>query len=125
MTEVELVVQVSDSATNSLSTECPYTVLISDENDNGPIFSQSSYKVAISELTALDTVVFTLACTDADEGRNGELDFTISSGNEPTTFDIHPRSGSFKLVFGIINIKFSEGKGSDTMRCFEKLNPVR
>ncbi|XP_048884518.1 protocadherin alpha-3-like isoform X10 [Brienomyrus brachyistius] len=49
------------------------TVNVIDVNDNSPVFSQSLYKLSVSENVPPGTKILTLNATDVDEGVNGEI----------------------------------------------------
>ena len=70
-------------------------------NDHSPIFQETS-PVDISESTPVDTVVVTVTATDADFGINGEVRYTITSGNTGNVFEIDPITGEITLV-GALN----------------------
>ena len=75
------------------------TVLAS--NDNPPIFQPTS-SVTISELTLVDTVVVTVSATDDDFGINGEVRYSIISGNTANVFAIDSITGNISVV-GALN----------------------
>ncbi|XP_019934109.2 cadherin-related family member 5 [Paralichthys olivaceus] len=52
--------------------QCVYRVMVEivNENDNSPAFAENTtYSLIISELTAVDTVIFTVLATDADNDK--------------------------------------------------------
>ncbi len=59
-------------------------------NDNSPVFNQSIYFPSIIE-NINEQVVTRVFATDADQGTNGEITYSISS--TPTVFEINPMSG--------------------------------
>ncbi|XP_063784890.1 protocadherin gamma-B5-like isoform X12 [Pseudophryne corroboree] len=75
-------------------------IIVTDSNDNFPIFSQEIYKVSIQEDATLNTTVVTVNATDQDEDINAQITFSFSktSGNVHHTgvFIIHPESGDIK-----------------------------
>ncbi|KAM4750324.1 protocadherin-23 isoform 2-T3 [Anableps anableps] len=75
-TEYNLVVRASDSL-HETSGEVKVQVL--DVNDNGPVFTQLSYQVEVSELVSADTLVVTVAATDRDSGFNGKISYRLLS----------------------------------------------
>ena len=70
-------------------------------NNHSPIFQETS-PVDISESTPADTVVVTVTATDADFGINGEVRYSITSGNTRNVFEIDPITGEITLV-GALN----------------------
>ncbi|XP_032878328.1 protocadherin Fat 3 isoform X3 [Amblyraja radiata] len=73
-----MTVEATDG-TNSAVTQVFIRVL--DHNDNGPIFSQPSYDVTISEDAAVDTEILHIKATDKDE--KNKLTYSIHSSIDP------------------------------------------
>ncbi|KAM9852765.1 protocadherin Fat 3a isoform 2-T2 [Aulostomus maculatus] len=87
-----LTVQATDG-TNSAYTQVHITVM--DNNDNAPIFSQSTYDVTISEDTPTDTEVVQALASDRDE--HHRLSYSLQSSIDPSSmrlFRIHPNLGT-------------------------------
>ena len=80
---VDLVVSVVDSGLNPLQTTASVTILISDVNDNTPIFSSLLYDFLVEE--ELDPVALALqvVATDLDDviTGNGNISYSIVSGD--------------------------------------------
>uniref|UniRef100_A0A8C5CJ53 Cadherin domain-containing protein n=1 Tax=Gadus morhua TaxID=8049 RepID=A0A8C5CJ53_GADMO len=76
-------------------------ILISvlDANDNAPVFTQSVYKASIKEGAPLGTIVTTVTATDADDGENGKITYSISSmsGNTLGIFEVNEENGAVTL----------------------------
>ncbi|KAM6221833.1 protocadherin-23 [Rhynchocyon petersi] len=67
-------------------------VVILDVNDHSPVFT--SFPVAyIREDAPVGSVVHHVAAQDPDEGRNGRVTYSISSGNEDMAFSLDESSG--------------------------------
>ena len=58
-------------------------VLISDINDNPPIFNPSTYNITLSESMLVGTVVLNLLATDRDHGNNASLLYSILHSSVP------------------------------------------
>uniref|UniRef100_A0A668ALQ5 FAT atypical cadherin 3a n=1 Tax=Myripristis murdjan TaxID=586833 RepID=A0A668ALQ5_9TELE len=87
-----LTVEVTDG-TNTAYTQVHITVM--DNNDNSPIFSQSTYDVTISEDTPPDTEVVQVLASDRDE--HHRLTYSLQSSIDPSSFrlfHIHPTLGT-------------------------------
>ena len=69
-----LTVQASDKVHSARTN---LTVVVRDENDNAPVFSQLKYEVSVPEMTPAGTPILTLPATDADEGDNGKIRYSI------------------------------------------------
>ncbi|XP_017283768.1 protocadherin gamma-C5 [Kryptolebias marmoratus] len=55
------------------------TITVLDINDNFPVFEKNTYKVSLHENTPKDTSVIKIIANDADEGPNGEVEFSFGS----------------------------------------------
>ncbi|XP_077372754.1 neural-cadherin-like isoform X2 [Festucalex cinctus] len=76
-----LTVKVEDSDFSSLI-HC--LVVVEDENDNAPVFAQSSHLLSpLSEDVAVGTTVIQVAATDSDSGSNGEILYSIRPQSDP------------------------------------------
>ncbi|XP_067407966.1 protocadherin-23 [Emydura macquarii macquarii] len=69
------------------------TVWVQDVNDNTPKFEQSSYKTSVWEGQIYNTYVMQIFATDLDSGLNGEIEYSILSGNENKAFMIDSTRG--------------------------------
>uniref|UniRef100_A0A4W6BUW1 Cadherin domain-containing protein n=1 Tax=Lates calcarifer TaxID=8187 RepID=A0A4W6BUW1_LATCA len=74
------------SPPNSGTSEIEINVL--DINDNAPVFSSTLYKVKIFENIPTGTAVFTLNATDADEGTNSEIVYSLRNKDQDHILDI-------------------------------------
>ncbi|XP_043369203.1 protocadherin-23 isoform X2 [Dermochelys coriacea] len=92
--EVKSKVHLTVLAENGLnSAHCGVTVWVQDVNDNAPKFEQSSYKTSVWEGQIYNTYVMQIFATDLDSGLNGEIEYSILSGNENKTFLIDSTRG--------------------------------
>ncbi|XP_010073742.1 PREDICTED: protocadherin-23-like, partial [Pterocles gutturalis] len=80
---------VSDSVHQ---TEADLTILVSDINDNPPVFTQDSYQVSLPELISMDATVLTVSAVDRDSEHNGMISYRILSPSEG--FAIDQKNGS-------------------------------
>ncbi|KAJ4946308.1 hypothetical protein JOQ06_023976 [Pogonophryne albipinna] len=85
---MQLMLTAVDGGTppNSGTSEIEINVL--DINDNAPVFSNTLYKVKTLENIPIGTVVFTLNATDADEGANGEIVYSLRNKDQDHILDI-------------------------------------
>ncbi|XP_043982263.1 protocadherin gamma-A5-like isoform X50 [Gambusia affinis] len=74
-------------------------ITVLDANDNAPVFTQSAYKASVREDSPVGTVVMAVTATDADEGSNGRITYSISSIIENTgdVFEVNAESGEITL----------------------------
>ncbi|XP_063710939.1 protocadherin Fat 1-like isoform X6 [Symsagittifera roscoffensis] len=68
-----------------------------DVDDHPPYFLNHNFHVNLYESTEVGSSVFKISAVDSDEGRNGELFFTIVDPIE-NNFFLDPHSGEVKLV---------------------------
>ncbi|KAL0101976.1 hypothetical protein PUN28_018495 [Cardiocondyla obscurior] len=68
-------------------------VIVMDENDNSPEFRPGScYTLAVPE-NQETAAIHTVAATDFDEGKNGEISYSIVGGNIGAKFALDPTTG--------------------------------
>ncbi|KAM4554656.1 protocadherin gamma-A11-like isoform 19-T19 [Odontesthes bonariensis] len=74
-------------------------ITVLDVNDNAPVFTQSIYKAFTNENTVEGTVVATVTATDADEGSNGRVTYSIANMLDQARgmFEINKASGKVTL----------------------------
>uniref|UniRef100_A0A3Q3A6S5 Cadherin domain-containing protein n=1 Tax=Kryptolebias marmoratus TaxID=37003 RepID=A0A3Q3A6S5_KRYMA len=97
-----------DGGTPPKSGTSQLRVTVLDNNDNIPIFSESLYKTKITENARLGTTVIVVRATDADEGPNSEIVYSLRSKDQDHVldiFEIEPHTGVI-TVKG--NIDFEE-----------------
>ena len=92
-----LFVVATDNGNPPLSSSSEVTIIVTDLNDNPPVFASDSYHVSIPENTILGTSVFQIPATDADSTSNSELRYSILSGNLAAAFQLDERSGLISL----------------------------
>ena len=74
-------VVASDRGTPQMMSETTLTVLITDTNDNSPVFSQMVYEtVSLSENSTVGHSVMTVQATDDDSGSNAAITYTLAYG---------------------------------------------
>ena len=69
------------------------SVKLTDLNDNTPVFNKGIYEVKVSESAPVNTPLFRLKVTDADEGKNAQVCLEIVGGNEGGEFYVNPETG--------------------------------
>ena len=86
-----LVVQVSDLGTPSLSANVSLHITILDENDNTPEFETDEYAATVSENIMVNATVTQVEASDKDLGENAEISYAIVSDTDH--FKIGPKTG--------------------------------
>ncbi|XP_040200874.1 LOW QUALITY PROTEIN: protocadherin gamma-C5-like [Rana temporaria] len=67
----------TDLGSPALSSKIIFSLRVSDVNDNEPTFTQSTYNAFINENSDPGTLLCTVSATDADEGVNSDLVYSI------------------------------------------------
>nr|XP_057940770.1 protocadherin-23 isoform X2 [Doryrhamphus excisus] len=81
--QMELVVLADDGVQTA---HCKVVVSLQDSNDNAPLFEQGAYRAAVWEGQARNTYIMQVFASDADSGINGEVEFSIVSGDHNDAF---------------------------------------
>ena len=92
-----LIVEAADGGSPSLSSVLQVMVVVTDVNDNPPVFSQDSVSVSVSESLPLNSTLLTLNASDRDIGQNAQLLFMFQTTNNTLPFAINPQSGEVVL----------------------------
>ncbi|XP_059143811.1 protocadherin alpha-6-like [Physella acuta] len=85
----------------SLSSTVNVSVKIKDVNDNSPVFTfpkDDNITLSVPHTLGSNTAFAKVDASDADEGKNGALEFTAESGNGTRFFDIVSGSGQVVLI---------------------------
>ncbi|XP_067685436.1 cadherin-23-like [Haliotis asinina] len=82
---------------NKSSTTWLYIVL-KDVNDNYPQFTRNIYNVPVDENLPNGTSVADIVASDADSGTNGQIRYSITSGDGQTSFDIDTTTGEITTI---------------------------
>ncbi|CAG06842.1 unnamed protein product [Tetraodon nigroviridis] len=73
-------------------------IVVEDDNDNAPQFSEKRYVVQVPEDMAPNTEILQVTATDEDRGSNAVVHFSIMSGNTRGQFYIDAQTGKMDLV---------------------------
>uniref|UniRef100_A0A3P9AXS0 Protocadherin 1 gamma b 9 n=1 Tax=Maylandia zebra TaxID=106582 RepID=A0A3P9AXS0_9CICH len=76
-----ITVTCSDEGLPSLSKSVTLTLLISDVNDNAPVFERSSYEAYIVENNTPGLSIFTVKATDADWNQNARVSYILEDSS--------------------------------------------
>ncbi|XP_060751289.1 protocadherin alpha-8-like [Tachysurus vachellii] len=94
---INLVLTAVDGGTPPRSGTMQIVVNVLDINDNSPVFSKPLYKVKVQENVSVGTKILSVSATDADEGINGEVSYSIISKEEDFFF--------INVISGDISVK--------------------
>ncbi|XP_073477080.1 protocadherin gamma-C5-like isoform X15 [Aquarana catesbeiana] len=77
ITQYIIQLTASDLGSPALSAKMTVILRVSDVNDNAPTFTQSTYNAFVKENSDPGTLLCTVSATDADEGVNSDLVYSI------------------------------------------------
>ena len=98
--EYNLTVVAEDLGTPPFKTIKQYTIRVTDENDNAPLFSKSLFEVSVLENNIPGSYVTTVVARDLDTGKNAKvsyklMDSEVTGGASILTYaSIDPATGS-------------------------------
>ncbi|XP_027963208.1 protocadherin-8 isoform X2 [Eumetopias jubatus] len=99
--EYNLTLVAEDRGAPPLRTVRPYTVRVSDENDNPPVFTRPVYEVSVRENNPPGAYLATVAARDPDLGRNGQVTYRLleaevgrAGGSVSTYVSVDPATGA-------------------------------
>ncbi|XP_075050499.1 protocadherin-8-like [Mixophyes fleayi] len=101
--EYNLTLVAEDLGFSSLKTIKQYTIRVSDENDNAPVFTKQIYEVSVLENNSAGAYITTVIAKDPDFGLNAKISYRLVAakvmGQSLTTFvAINPESGVLRAV---------------------------
>nr|XP_033948829.1 protocadherin gamma-A2-like [Pseudochaenichthys georgianus] len=120
--QISLVLTAVDGGEPQLSGTMLIVITVLDANDNAPVFTQPTYKSAVTENSPKGTVVATVTASDADHGSNGRITYSITNtlGNIRKVFALNKENGEVSLIGNIdfeksrhfqINVRASDEGG--------------
>ncbi|XP_058398717.1 LOW QUALITY PROTEIN: protocadherin gamma-B4-like [Diceros bicornis minor] len=93
-----LILTALDFGDPPLSSTVQIQVLVTDANDNPPVFSQELYRVGLPENVFPGTTVLRVSATDQDEGVNAEITFSFTEAGHITEFDLNSNTGEITIL---------------------------
>ncbi|CAL8354914.1 unnamed protein product [Merluccius merluccius] len=100
-TNYSLVLTAVDGGKPHKSANLNVTILVLDNNDNRPIFSQEVYSVMLRENVDIATVVIKVLANDLDEGANGQVEYAFGSDSNAKILELF----SLDKITGEIRVK--------------------
>ncbi|GFR85985.1 cadherin-related protein [Elysia marginata] len=98
--EMLIVLRCSDGGSPSLSALANFTAIVTDVNDNEPVFQSSDYNVEVTERVDSVPNLIRVSATDADESVNSDVTYQLSM-NSSNAFSIDPFSGWVSLTSAV------------------------
>ncbi|XP_069510253.1 protocadherin gamma-B5-like isoform X15 [Ambystoma mexicanum] len=94
-----LILTAYDGGDPVRSSTVDINIKVLDANDNFPVFTQETYRAAISEGAANNSVVLQVRATDSDEGSIARITYSFSGlkGNVHSIFSLDADSGEIKV----------------------------
>ncbi|XP_032418046.1 protocadherin Fat 4-like [Xiphophorus hellerii] len=84
-------------APNQITT-AQVTVNLLDENDNSPTFTSSMYEGQVFKNQTVGMLVVKVEAEDPDDGKNGEIQYSITFGNNDGYFSMDASTGEISLA---------------------------
>ncbi|KAM8938795.1 protocadherin Fat 1 isoform 2-T2 [Pelodytes ibericus] len=93
-----LTVMVRDQDVPVLRNFARIVINVTDTNDHAPWFTSPFYEGRVFESAAVGSAVLQVTALDKDKGKNGEVVYSIESGNTGSAFTIDPVMGIIKTA---------------------------
>ncbi|KAM9181145.1 protocadherin-11 X-linked isoform 6-T6 [Dugong dugon] len=87
----------ADAGKPPLNQSSMLLVKVKDENDNAPVFTQPFISLSVPENNSPGTQLTKISATDADNGRNAEINYLLGS-DAPSEFNLDHRTGILTAV---------------------------
>nr|XP_033489696.1 protocadherin beta-16-like [Epinephelus lanceolatus] len=96
---LSLILTATDGGDPQLSGTMRVEISVLDANDNAPVFTQEVYKITILETAPKGTILCTVSASDADQGSNGKVSYSITNtlDDVPVMFQIDEQTGVVAL----------------------------
>uniref|UniRef100_A0A3Q1BRH7 Cadherin domain-containing protein n=1 Tax=Amphiprion ocellaris TaxID=80972 RepID=A0A3Q1BRH7_AMPOC len=106
---ISLVLTAVDGGEPQMSGTMLIVITVLDANDNAPVFTQQTYKATVTENSPKGTVVATVTASDADQGSNSKIAYSITNTMDDIrkVFNINEENGEVTLIG---NIDFEESR---------------
>lgn len=95
-----------DKGNPAMSGTCNLTIVVEDQNDNDPVFSQSLYSGRVPENTPAGTLVLNVSASDQDQDLNGRITYSLANDSD-ALFRIEPTTG-YIYTTGYVHLLFRQ-----------------
>ncbi|KAG9490980.1 hypothetical protein GDO78_006362, partial [Eleutherodactylus coqui] len=75
----ELILTASDGGNPVQTGTALVNIIVTDVNDNAPVFTQDVYKVSVRETIPVNSTILQVSASDEDEGVNAKITYSIST----------------------------------------------
>ncbi|KAM9849710.1 uncharacterized protein ACBR49_006996 [Aulostomus maculatus] len=98
--QMSLVLTAVDGGEPQMSGTMMILITVLDVNDNAPVFTQHTYKAAVTENSPKGTVVAAVTASDADRDSNSKISYSITNtlGNVRKIFNVNNEDGEVSLI---------------------------
>ncbi|NXM43075.1 PCDGA protein, partial [Gymnorhina tibicen] len=104
----ELVLRAIDGGDPARTGTARIRVAVVDANDNAPVFSQAEYTVRVPEDVPVGSTLVSLTATDADEGLNGHVKYSMKKVSDMASDIFHLDSETGEITL-LRSLDFEEG----------------
>ncbi|XP_066446738.1 protocadherin gamma-B1-like isoform X8 [Eleutherodactylus coqui] len=104
----ELILTASDGGNPVQTGTALITIIVTDFNDNVPVFTQDVYKVSVKENIPVNSTILQVSASDEDEGVNAQItySFRTTANNILQTFTLNSRNGEINTK-GLLDYEIS------------------
>lgn len=133
-TEYNITIKVIDTGYNASDSKSDFTwiyIVLTDENDHSPTFSQNVYTFTVNENLAVGSYIGNVSATDGDSGINGDFVYSVVSGDGSAVFSINETHGhlvtlvnidyEFKTMYSLVVQAKDNGSTSLSSQCLVKV----
>ncbi|XP_059699426.1 protocadherin Fat 4-like [Haemorhous mexicanus] len=106
---IHLQVSARDHLPPHQNVSSPINIVLLDENDNSPTFTDTPYRRDIFLNMTAGMALLQVTATDPDDGINGEISFILAGGNEDGHFELDTATGQISLKT-VIPLKIDQHK---------------
>ncbi|XP_075061014.1 protocadherin gamma-B1-like [Mixophyes fleayi] len=97
----QLVLTALDGGNPIRSGTASIKIIVTDVNDNVPVFTKENYKVIVKENIPINTTVISIIAHDQDEGINAQITYSLSETSDNVqqigAFSIHSTNGDITI----------------------------
>ncbi|XP_055613525.1 protein dachsous [Uranotaenia lowii] len=93
-----MVVATDGGRYNARSQTVPVQIIIADVNDNKPVFDRYPYREQVGALVQPGQTLLHVSATDADQGSNGEIVYSLADNPGNAKFRINPSTGALSAM---------------------------
>lgn len=95
--EFKFLVEAADGGVPSLSSTSTVVVMVTDLNDNAPVFDQLTYHCTVTDKIARGQLITKVSAVDPDSTGATDLRYAIIGGNDKQTFEMDEKKGIISL----------------------------